>query len=79
MLAATPAATEALVWLLRSREVPEGAGVRLAHGLAAGGESSIGDARRGVNGHGRRSRVQPRAVAATVKSRATVLDEYESV
>jgi Fe-S cluster assembly iron-binding protein IscA len=42
MLAVTPAATEALVSLLRSPEVPEGAGARLAHGLAAGGEPSIG-------------------------------------
>jgi Fe-S cluster assembly iron-binding protein IscA len=42
MLAVTPAATEALVSLLRAPEVPEGAGARLAHGLAAGGEPSIG-------------------------------------
>jgi hypothetical protein len=42
MLAVTPAATEALVSLLRSPEVPEGAGVRLAHGLVPGGEPSIG-------------------------------------
>lgn len=35
-------AIEALVSLLRSLEVPEGAGVRLAHGLTAGGEPSIG-------------------------------------
>ena len=42
MLAVTPAATEALASLLHSPEVPQGAGVRLAHGLAAGGEPSIG-------------------------------------
>jgi iron-sulfur cluster assembly protein len=42
VLAVTPAATEALVSLLGSPEVPERAGVRLAHGLAADGEPSIG-------------------------------------
>ena len=42
MLGLTPASTEAFVSLLRSPEVPDGADVRLAHGLTAGGEPSIG-------------------------------------